>query len=113
LGRADAGEKIIESSRFIDHLLDHPTSLDICGANHARSSPIVESDSGVQLVVSGHQHAWHIIEPCDGLPMQVIGGGNEPYNATLIVLEADATSLRVVIQDIAGTELARRQLTRS
>ncbi len=45
--------------------------------------------------------------------MQVIGGGNEPYNATLIVLEADATSLRVIIQDIAGTELARRQLTRS
>ncbi len=45
--------------------------------------------------------------------MQVIGGGNEPYNATLIVLEANATSLRVVIQDLAGTELAQRRLTRS
>jgi hypothetical protein len=70
-------------------------------------------EAGVQLVVSGHQHAWHVIEPCDGLPMQVIGGGNEPYNATLIVLEANATSLRVVIQDLAGTELAQRRLTRS
>jgi hypothetical protein len=70
-------------------------------------------EAGVRLVVSGHQHAWHVIEPCDGLPMQVIGGGNEPYNATLIVLEANAASLRVVIQDLASTELAQRRLTRS
>ncbi len=70
-------------------------------------------EAGVRLVVSGHQHAWHVIEPYDGLPMQVIGGGNEPYNATLIVLEANAAWLRVVIQDLAGTELAQRRLARS
>lgn len=69
-------------------------------------------EGGVRLVVSGHTHAWRVDDPTDQLPMQVIGGGPEESRATVIVLEADAQSLRVVIQDLAGTELAQRRLTR-
>ena len=45
--------------------------------------------------------------------MQAVGGGPKSDNATLIVLEADAQTLRVVIQDLSGAELAQRRLTRS
>ena len=44
--------------------------------------------------------------------MQVVGGGPEPQDATLIVLEADAQTLRVAIQDLSGAVLAERNLTR-
>lgn len=71
--------------------------------------------AGVQLVVSGHKHAWRVDEPVKGQPMQVVGGGaSRRETVTVIVLEADAQSLRVTIQDaFSGTELAQRRLTRS
>ena len=74
--------------------------------------------AGVHLLVSGHQHAWRIDEPADGLPMQVVGGGSDlvpdKRTATVIVLEADAQALRVMIQEGAsGKELARRQIPRA
>ena len=69
-------------------------------------------EAGVQLVVSGHKHAWRVDDPAKGEPMQIVGGGPSLRNATLIVLDADAKSLRVAIQDLAGAELAQRQLAR-
>ena len=71
--------------------------------------------AGVQLVVSGHMHAWRVDDPVAGQPMQVVGGGaSRRETVTVIVLEADAHSLHLVIQDaFSGTELARRRLTRS
>jgi predicted phosphodiesterase len=72
--------------------------------------------SGVQLVVSGHTHAWRIDDPSEGRPMQVVGGGCDPRRGetvTVVVLEADADGLRVVVQDaFSGKELARRKLNR-
>jgi len=69
--------------------------------------------AGVHLVVSGHTHAWRV-DDAAGCPMQVVGGGCDPRRGetvTVIVLEADARSMRVVIQDaFTGNELARRQL---
>lgn len=66
--------------------------------------------AGVALVVSGHTHAWRIDEPADGRPMQVVGGGPAPERATLVVLDVEADSLRVAIQDLSGAELAERRL---
>jgi hypothetical protein len=43
--------------------------------------------------------------------VQVVGGGPELDNAPLIVLDADAESLCVVVQDLSGKELAQRRLT--
>jgi len=70
-------------------------------------------EARVPLIVSGHKHAWRVDEPADGLPMQVVGGGPDLGNATLIVLEADSQSLHVVIHDLSGKELVRRILTQS
>lgn len=70
-------------------------------------------EAGVQLVVSGHKHAWRVDDPAEGRPMQVVGGGSSLHDATLIVLEADGQSLRVVIQDLSGMKLAQRHLTRT
>lgn len=69
-------------------------------------------EAGVALVVSGHMHAWRVDEPTDGRPMQVVGGGPDLHDATLIVLDGDPQTLRVTIQDLSGRELAQRQLTR-
>jgi hypothetical protein len=77
----------------------------------ARSWMPVLREARVPLVVSGHMHAWRVDDSDEGHPMQVVGGGPDPDNATLIVLEADAQSLRVVIQDVSGKELAQRRLT--
>lgn len=70
--------------------------------------------AGVQLVVSGHTHAWRVDEPSEGRPMQVVGGGCDPRRGeavTVVILEADADRLQVVIQDaFTGKELAGRQL---
>ena len=79
----------------------------------ARAWLPVLREARVPLVVSGHTHAWRVDDPAEGRPMQVVGGGPESDNATLIVLEADAQTLRVVIQDLSGAELAQRRLTRS
>lgn len=69
-------------------------------------------EAGVRLVVSGHMHAWRVDDSTNGLPTQVVGGGPDQDNATLIVLDADAESLRVAIQDLSGKELEQRRLTR-
>jgi hypothetical protein len=69
-------------------------------------------EARVPLVVSGHMHVWRMDAPAEGLPMQVVGGP-APSRATLIVLEADAQSLRVAIQDLSGAVLAERRMTRS
>jgi hypothetical protein len=60
-------------------------------------------------------HAWRVDDPVAGQPMQVVGGGaSRRETVTVIVLEADAHSLHLVIQDaFSGTELARRRLMRS
>lgn len=79
----------------------------------ARTWMPVLREARVPLVVSGHMHAWRVDDPDEGFPMQVVGGGPELDSATLIVLDADAESLRVVIQDLSGKELAQRRLTRS
>ncbi len=79
--------------------------------NGAKAWMPVLREAGVSLVVSGHTHKWRVDEPGDGYPIQVVGGG--PQNATLIVLDADQQSLRVVIQDLSGAELAQRRLKRS
>lgn len=70
-------------------------------------------EAGAPLVISGHKHAWRVDDPAKGLPMQVVGGGPDLHNATLIVLEADSQSLRVVIQDLSGKELAQRRVMRT
>jgi hypothetical protein len=69
-------------------------------------------ETRVPLIVSGHMHAWRVDEPAEGNPMQVVGGGPELHDATLIVLEADAQTLRVAIQDLSGAALAERKLAR-
>jgi hypothetical protein len=83
-----------------------------CG-DGARSWMPVLREARVPLVVSGHMHDWRVDDPAEGLPMQVVGGGPELPKATLIVLEADAQTLRVAIQDLSGKALAERRLTRS
>jgi len=78
----------------------------------ARAWMPVLCEARVPLIVSGHMHAWRVNEPTEGNPMQVVGGGPELQEATLIVLEADAQTLRVAIQDLSGAALAERTLTR-
>ena len=78
----------------------------------ARAWMPVLREASVPLIVSGHMHAWRVDEPAEGNPMQVVGGGPAPREATLIVLEADAQTLRVTIQDLSGAALAERQFTR-
>ena len=78
----------------------------------ARAWLPVLRESRVSLIVSGHMHAWRVDESTEGNPMQVVGGGPEPQNATLMVLEAEAQTLRVAIQDLSGVALAERKLTR-
>ncbi len=65
----------------------------------------------VALVVSGHMHAARLDEPADGQPMQVVGGGPNLKNATLIVLDVERQRLGVTVQDIAGKTLIERELT--
>jgi hypothetical protein len=77
----------------------------------ARAWMPVLREARVPLVVSGHTHAWPVNEPDEGNPMQVVGGGPDLHNATMIALEADAKTLRVAIQDLSGTVLADRRLT--
>ncbi len=79
----------------------------------ARAWMPVLREARVALVISGHKHAWRVDDPTEGQPMQVVGGGPDLHNATLIVLEADSQSLRVAIQDLSGTELAERRLART
>jgi hypothetical protein len=43
--------------------------------------------------------------------MQVVGGGPDLDGATLIVLQGDAQTLRVTIQDLSGKSLIERRLT--
>jgi len=69
-------------------------------------------EARVPLVVSGHMHAWRVDEPAEGRPMQVVGGGPDLRNATLIVLEAENQTLHVTIQDPSGAALAERRLTK-
>ena len=83
-----------------------------CGDGAKSWMPVLR-EAGVPLVVSGHTHAWRIDDPVDGLPMQVVGGGPELPKATLIVLEAEAQTLRVAVQDLSGSVLAERRLRRS
>jgi len=78
----------------------------------ARAWMPVLREASVPLIVSGHMHAWRVDEPAEGNPMQVVGGGPAPREATLIVLEADAQTLRVTVQDLSGAALAERQFTR-
>lgn len=70
-------------------------------------------EAGVQLIVSGHKHAWRVDDPTDALPMQIVGGGPEAAKAALIVLEADTTALSAEIQDLSGRVLAQRTIKRS
>jgi len=69
-------------------------------------------EARVALVVCGHTHAWRIDDPAAGLPLQVVGGGADLADATLILLDADAQTLRIAIQDLSGKVLAQRQLAR-
>ncbi|NLF70510.1 MAG: metallophosphoesterase [Candidatus Anammoximicrobium sp.] len=78
----------------------------------ARAWMPVLREANVPLIVSGHMHAWRVDEPSGGHPMQVVGGGPDLHDATLIVLEADAQTLRVTIQDLSGAALAERHVTR-
>jgi acid phosphatase type 7 len=79
----------------------------------ARAWMPVLRESQVSLIVGGHMHAWRVDEPAEGNPMQVVGGGPDPKNATLIVLDADPQTLRVAIEDLSGSALAERRLTRA
>ena len=71
----------------------------------ARAWLPVLREARVPLVVSGHQHARRVDDPDEGRPMQVVGGGPDPDNAALIVLEADASSLTAIrISSCEGPE---------
>ncbi len=79
--------------------------------NGAKAWMPILRQAGVALVVSGHTHAWRVQDPAEGQPMQVVGGGPDLDNATLIVLDAQAQSLQVTIEDLSGKRLAERRLT--
>jgi acid phosphatase type 7 len=69
--------------------------------------------AGVQFIFSGHKHLWRLDEPTADLPIQVVGGGPEIERATVIVLDASDKAISIVIQNIEGRELLRRDVAAS
>ncbi|HPA04079.1 MAG TPA: metallophosphoesterase [Candidatus Hydrogenedentes bacterium] len=77
-------------------------------------APIVEAldGAGVDLSISGHTHtpAYREPEPGRDYPI-VIGGANEPANATVIRVEADPAVMRVQMMRADGTVLESREFS--
>ncbi|MGC4003131.1 MAG: FN3 domain-containing metallophosphoesterase family protein [Pirellulales bacterium] len=69
--------------------------------------------AGVTLVMSGHTHQHAHLPPVEGRPYhQLVGGGPNLKDATIIEGSADAKTLTVTMKKLAdGTELAKIALT--
>lgn len=53
-------------------------------------------------VISGHTHRYRIDPAEDDQLAQIVGGGPRPEQAALILIEADAHTLRVTLEDLDG-----------
>ena len=63
----------------------------------------------VTCVISGHTHDWRVDDATGADPIpQWVGGGPKPESATLTVLEASASALRLRMEDLAGKVRAER-----
>jgi acid phosphatase type 7 len=64
------------------------------------------ASAGFQAVVSGHTHRWRFDQATAQQPVcQIVGGGPEAANATLITIEAGRTMLLIRVEDLKGTIL--------
>lgn len=75
-------------------------------------APIIAAlnGAGVDLSISGHTHRHAYLEPeADRDYPVVIGGANEPENATLIRVEADRAVMRMRMLKTDGTVLEKRE----
>lgn len=65
---------------------------------------------GAQVIVSGHTHEHHWMEPTKDFPYaQLIGGGPKPATATLIEAQADARCLRFAVRSLDGVVLTQQE----
>lgn len=77
---------------------------------YARSSRDLWHESlvrwGAQVVLSGHTHRPASIPPTPGFPYhQITGGGPQPDRATWTEVRADASSMSIVMRQIATREV--------
>jgi hypothetical protein len=60
-------------------------------------------------VLSGHTHEWRIDDPTDTEPLtQIVGGGPHQKYATLTWIEATASEMTIILENLEGKELIRR-----
>ena len=66
-------------------------------------------EGGFQAIISGHTHVWRVDEPTNAQPItQIVGGGPDPAEATVIVITATPRKLTTRVQNPAGDILASK-----
>lgn len=93
-------------------VLCHIPLLRASGASAGYRAPIIDAldGAGIDLAIAGHTHrpAYHEPEADRDYPV-VIGGANEPENATVIRVEADQATMRLRTILTNGTVLEERE----